>query len=237
MNGTAVTDLLLGLVGGVIYYGSAVPGSQILGRSLVRGRPGERRVALTFDDGPTPPFTEQILDILRQRNVPATFFVNGNHVQRFPDLLKRAHTENHTIGNHTYSHPFFYFKTPRRMASEIDRAQDSIERVIGLRPRVFRSPYGVRWFGLFGVLRHRGLHSVQWSDTGYDWVQRNSPAEIASKALKNLKDGSIILLHDGAGAGEPGHVDRSRTVAALPALIDGVQKAGYRFVSVEEFLA
>lgn len=220
-------------------YGCATPSSQLLGRCLVRGPVGGRRVALTFDDGPTPPVTDLVLDVLKEHGVTATFFVNGRWVERFPETLKRIQNEGHEIGNHTYSHLFLYFKTRRRMADEIDRTQDAIQRVIGLRPRIFRCPYGVRWFGIFSVLRRRGMVPVQWSDTGFDWVKKNKPADIARKTLKHLRDGSVILLHDGCGASQPGETkgDRSTTVAALPAIISGAREKGLRFVPVTDFLA
>lgn len=231
-----VIFLIIVWVVALLFYGCSVPSSQLLGPALVRGKSGKGRVALTFDDGPTPPCTDQVLDVLKKYGVTATFFVNGKYVVRFPETLRRAQRENHSIGNHTYSHLFLYLKTKRRMAQEIDSTQNAIEQVTGLRPRIFRCPYGVRWFGLFKVLRQRGMVAVQWSDTGFDWVKRNTPADIARKALKNLRDGSVILLHDGCGAKEPGETDHSPTVAALPPIIEEVHRRGLKFVSVNEFL-
>ncbi|MGH9454193.1 MAG: polysaccharide deacetylase family protein [Terriglobia bacterium] len=234
---TAWISTLAAIAVGVVYYGSAVPYSQLFGPGLVRGAAGSGCVALTFDDGPTPPYTDQILDILRESKVIATFFVNGKQVDLFPDTLRRIQAEGHTIGNHTYSHLFLYFKTRGRIAAEIDRTQESIEKVTGERPRLFRPPYGVRWFGLFPVLKDRQMKDIQWSNPSFDWARRNSPAKIARKALGDIGDGSVILMHDGCGSGDPGRVDRSRTVAALPSVIAGVKQAGLRFVSVDEFVS
>ncbi|MGH9327366.1 MAG: polysaccharide deacetylase family protein [Terriglobia bacterium] len=231
-----VIVLIVVWVVALLYYGCSVPSSQLLGPSLVRGPRGKQRVALTFDDGPTPPYTEQILDVLKHYGVTATFFVNGKQAERFPETLRRIVQEKHGLGNHTYSHPFLYLKSRRRIAEEIDRTQAIIERIVGQRPSTFRGPYGGRWFGLFRILRRRGMRSIQWSDTGFDWVKKNTPADIAWKTLKHLHDGSVILLHDGCGAREPGEVDHSFTVAALPAIIEGARKRGLRFVPVSEFL-
>ena len=231
-----VVLLIVVWVVALLTYGSSVPRSQLFGRSLVRGKAGQGRVALTFDDGPTPPCTDKVLNVLNEYGVTATFFVNGKWVDRFPETLRRIQREGHAIGNHTYTHLFLYLKRQRRMAEEIDRTQDAIERVTGQRPRIFRCPYGVRWFGLFAVLKRRGMTAVQWSDTGFDWVKKNTSADIARKTLKDLGDGSVILLHDGCGAKEPEEVDHSPTVAALPAIIKEVQKRGFKFVPVEEFL-
>jgi peptidoglycan/xylan/chitin deacetylase (PgdA/CDA1 family) len=194
-------------------------------------------VALTFDDGPASPFTEQILEILRARKVPATFFVCGKNVERFPEILRRIHAEGHTVGNHTYSHPFLYFRSRARIAQEIDRTQEAIEKVTGQRPWYFRPPFGGRWFGLYPVLRERGLRLVNWSDTGYDWKKGDtSSADIARQTLKGLGAGSIILLHDGFEADPPRQVDQSRTVSALPAIIDAAREAGLTFVSLSDFV-
>ena len=220
-------------LGGLYVYAWSVPTSQFFGPALIRGSAAGRRVALTFDDGPTA-FTEQILDILRAQNVPATFFVCGANAERYPQILRRIRAEGHAIGNHTYSHPFPYFRSRKRFASEIDRTQEAIAKVTGIRPAVFRPPYGARWIGMYPVLRRRGLRLINWSDTGYDWLEES---DIVRETLKGLGPGSIILLHDGKRAFPSQQVDRSRTVAALPAIIDGARQAGLTFVPVTDFLS
>jgi peptidoglycan/xylan/chitin deacetylase (PgdA/CDA1 family) len=219
---------------GLYVYAWSEPTWQTFGPALVRGPAAGRRVALTFDDGPASPFTEQILDILRQRQVTATFFVCGQNVERFPEILRRIQAEGHEIGNHAYSHPFFYFRSRAFMAAEIDRTQQAIEGVTGRRPTLFRPPFGVRWRGMYAVLRARGLRLVTWSDTGYDW--KYGTERIVGKTLEGLGPGSIILLHDGRRTYLPGAVDQSSTVRALPAIIDGAFRAGLTFVPVSDFL-
>ena len=223
---------LAGAVAAALYHACSVPSSQILGPTLVRRDAVGNRVALTFDDAPAHPFTAQILDILRNPRVGAAFFVCGKSVERFPDLFQRMRVENHVIGNHTYSHPLLYLKTRSRMAEEIDRTQAAIEGAAGVRPRIFRSPHGVRWFGLFDVLAERGLSAVQRSVASFDWQKKGCPA-----ALARLRPGSVILMHDGREPRSPDQVDAAVTVAALPAIIEGARKAGLEFVSVDEFLA
>ena len=222
--------------GALLYYACSWPTSQVLGKTLVRGRPGGREIALTFDDGPSEPFSGQILDLLRQHRASATFFCCGKNVGRLPDLVRRMRDEGHSVGNHTYSHPLFYLKSRAVIEAELDTTQDAISQVLGEAPCLFRPPYGVRWFGLFPALRERGLTDVQWSDTGYDWIVRYSPAEIARLTLAALKPGSIILLHDGREPRAPGTVDASTTVAALPAILEGARAAGFEFVPVDRFL-
>jgi peptidoglycan/xylan/chitin deacetylase (PgdA/CDA1 family) len=221
-------------VGSLYVYAWSEPSAQIFGPALVRGSAAGGRVALTFDDGPASPFTERILDILRDRKVTATFFVCGRNVQRCPEILRRIHSEGHEIGNHTYSHPFFYFRSRSFMAAEIDRTQELIEGITGERPVLFRPPFGVRWLGIYTVLRERGLCLVTWSDTGYDW--KSGTEDIVRKTLNGLGAGSIILLHDGRRTYPPGKIDQSSTVSALPAIIDGVLRAGLTFVSVSNLV-
>ncbi len=229
--------LVLALIaaGGITGYACAVPSSQVLWRAFVRGPAEGHRVALTFDDGPAPPFTEQILDILRERGVPATFFVCGKNAERFPQMVRRIHAEGHALGNHTYAHPFLCFRSRKRIAGEIDRTQSVIEEATGRRPRLFRPPYGIRWFGLLPVLRERGMSLVQWSDTGYDW--KSDTDAIVRATLDKLAPGAIILLHDGHEPAPRAGVNKASTVKALPAIIEGARNAGLTFVTLPELLA
>lgn len=221
----------------LFFYACTAPASQVLGPTLVSGPAAGNRIALTFDDGPAHPFTGQVLDILREARVPATFFVCGKNVERFPEIVRRMQAEKHTIGNHTYSHPALYFKTRGRIAEEIDRTQAAIEKAAGVRPRLFRPPYGGRWLGLFDVLEQRGMRVIQWSVASFDWEKKRGSDEIARMTLDQLRPGSVILLHDGREPRAPGDVDAASTVAALPAILEGARKAGLEFVSVDEFLS
>ena len=229
----AASVFALAAMFGLYVYSWSVPTWQLFGPALIRGPSSGRRVALTIDDGPTVPFTNQILDILGSKKVPATFFVCGKNVERFPQIVRRIQAEGHIIGNHTYAHPFPYFRGRKRFGSEIDRTQEAIEKITGKRPSIFRPPYGARWIGLYPVLRERGLHLVNWSDTGYDWLDNS---DIVGETLRRLGPGSIILLHDSRNIDLPEKVDRSRTVKALPAIIDGARAAGLTIVPLTDFL-
>ncbi|MFI5347926.1 MAG: polysaccharide deacetylase family protein [Elusimicrobiota bacterium] len=218
---------------GVLAYGLGAPTSTLLGPAMVRGvfvPGGPRQVALTFDDGPSVPYTGEILDILRKNHIHATFFICGENAERYPDLVRRIRAEGHEIGNHTYSHPWLYLMDRQKIADEIDQTQDVLQRITGRRPRLFRPPFGVRWFSLWPLLQSRGLTMVLWSMRGYD---AGSPASaIAEKTLSQLQPGGIILLHDGFETHKPAEVDRSGTVRALPAIIQGIRRAGYSFVPI-----
>ncbi len=220
---------------GLYVYAWSIPTLQLFGPAILRGPADRNRIALTFDDGPCPNYTEQILEILRSHHVKATFFVCGQNVERHPEILRRVQAEGHTIGNHSYSHPFPFFRSRAFFAREIDLAGVAIEKVTGKRPKFFRPPFGARWLGLRPVVERRGLRLVNWSDTGYDW-KLDTPG-IVRETLRTLGPGAIILLHDGRRTYPPARVDRSATVKALPAIIDGAVKAGFTFVSLEEMFS
>jgi len=225
----------LGLAFGLwFWWACSEPSSTFFRPVLSRGPQDGKRISLTFDDGPAEGFTEQVLAILREYNVPATFFVCGKNVEEHPDLLRRIVAEGHAIGNHTYSHLFVYFKSRRRIAEEIDRTQAIIEKVVGFRPAIFRPPYGARWFGLVPVLLKRGMRLILWSATGYDWSK--DVRGIIESAVRELKPGAIILLHDGRETRPAAEIDRSRTVLALPEIIIKARAQGYNFAPLEDFM-
>ena len=225
--------LAFGLFGGYVYAWS-IPTLQLFSPALIRGPAQGNHIALTFDDGPCPGSTEQILGILRRYQVKATFFVCGQNVERCPETLRRVQADGHIIGNHSYSHSFPFFRSRKFFARQVDLTQAAIERVTGKRPTFYRPPYGARWLGLQPVLEARGLRLVNWSNTGYDW--KLGTEEIVRETLKKLGPGSIILLHDGRNNLPPQSVDRSATVQALPAILEGARKAGFAFVSLEEMV-
>lgn len=226
----AVISLLILVIaaGAFISYALVAPRSQVLGKTLVKGVRDDTSVSLTFDDGPgiATPF---ILDELKAAGILATFFLCAQNVERFPELARRIAAEGHEIGNHTYSHPLLFWKTPGRIAWEITRAQQIIEQATGCRPRLFRPPYGVRWFGLFPILAANGLRTVMWSVSGADWAV---PArQIAGRVIGGTSPGSIVLLHDGVPPLENG--DRMATVEALRQIIPALS-ARYRFVMASQ---
>ena len=229
----AIVGLVLTLGAGFLFYACAVPSASIFRPVLSHGPSTDRRIALTFDDGPSP-YTSQILEILREHKIRATFFLCGLNVSRFPEIAKQIATDGHTLGNHTYSHPALWFRTRDKIAREIDLTQAAIEKVVGEKPRLFRPPFGVRWPGLMGILQGRQLQMVMWSATGYDW--KYDAKNIARSATRELHPGAIVLLHDGHATRPVEKVNRAETVKSLPAIIQFAKANGYEFNSVEHFL-
>jgi len=234
MIGFAIGFIMIGCAG-ALAYACIIPSSEVFA-PVVNRAPGESRsVVLTFDDGPAPPFTEQVLDILAEHRISATFFLCGKNVERHPELARRIVSEGHTIGNHTYSHPFLFARSRRFMAGEIDRAQEAIERITGVRPTLFRPPYGVRWFGLMPILRERGLKMVMWSVMGFDWKYQTQA--IIGAIRRRLHPGAVILLHDGHEQPPPAGIDQSSTVEALPTIIEEATRSDLSFAPIERFMA
>jgi peptidoglycan/xylan/chitin deacetylase (PgdA/CDA1 family) len=183
-------------------------------------------VALTFDDGPSSEVTPRVLDILRQRQAKATFFLVGQQVERNPELARRVSDEGHAIGNHTYSHPpLFCFLSPARLRAEIERAQDAILRVTGVRPRHFRSPVGLRHPILKLALERAALELVLWRLRTYD-TRAVTSETLRRRILERVRPGAIVLLHDRSGPGA------SAMLSALPDVIDGLRARGYELVTV-----
>lgn len=225
--------IILGCVAAV-GYACMVPTSEVFGPVLNRGPVDSNSTVLTFDDGPAPPFTEQVLDILAEHKISATFFLCGKNVERHPEIARRIVREGHSIGNHTYSHPFLFARSRKFISQEIDLAQEAIERATGVRPTLFRPPYGARWFGLIPALKDRGLRLVMWSVTGFDWKYKTEA--IIRVTSRKLHSGGVILLHDGHEQQPPDGIDQSSTVRALPAIIGAAKKAGLSFVPIEKIM-
>lgn len=223
----------LGIASGAasVYRATYAVRSQWLGRTHWRGRRDTEAVALTFDDGPGSD-TERILDILAERDVRATFFMIGRHVERFPETARRVVAAGHEVGNHSYSHPIYLYRSPGETRRQLERAQDVITDTTGVTPKFARPPCGVRTPAYFRAAQRFGLRTVQWDVAGFDW-KRRSGQRIAKRVLAKARAGSIILLHDGDSEGKQ---HRHETVAALPLIVDGLRLLGLGIVPLSELL-
>lgn len=192
-----------------------------------------KRVALTFDDGPSVPYTEQILDILKENNVKGTFFMIGKNAERYPALAQRIVAEGHTIGNHSFSHRSAKYFDGKKMRNDWQRGEAAIQGVTGQRTVLFRPPHGKLNGPILKLAKEKGWVAVEWTVSPKDW-SRPGDAAIVNRVLAKVKNGGIVLLHDGHPDNEKG--DRSHTVRALPALIAALRTQGYELVTVPELL-
>jgi peptidoglycan-N-acetylglucosamine deacetylase len=175
-------------------YAVRSPSCSWLAPSVCRGTTNRPAIALTFDDGPSES-TPELLEILARYRAPATFFHCGVHVRRLSSVAREVAAAGHEIGNHTETHPLLALQSSSFIYKELAAAQEAIEQAIGVRPRYFRAPYGVRWFGLRAAQQRLGLHGIMWSTMALDW-RLPAPA-IASRLLKGATPGAIFCLHDG----------------------------------------
>ncbi|MEU1510424.1 polysaccharide deacetylase family protein [Kitasatospora sp. NPDC005748] len=190
-------------------------------------------MALTFDDGPGPYATAELLTVLRQYGVTATFFVIGANVEKYPRLARRVAEAGHVLGNHTWSHPRLDDLSEPQIRAEIERTTELVVGVTGRRPTLFRAPGGHFTPATLAVCADLGLRPVSWSVDPEDWSNPGADV-IVDRVLAEARTGSIVLNHDGCLTpgflpARGGPADRSQTVAAvrhyLPRLVD----AGYRF--------
>jgi peptidoglycan/xylan/chitin deacetylase (PgdA/CDA1 family) len=210
--------------------------TQLFVRTIFRGPGSARAVAFTFDDGPDPTYTAQILDALREHDAKATFFVVGKAAEAHPELVRRIVADGHLVASHTYSHAHtFHLWRSRAMAADIARGIDAVEKITGVRPRFFRPPQGLRVPTLRDALAVLGSPPacVTWTVRGMDSVARSAES-IVARIEKGLTPGSIITLHDGTAFG--GLASRAPTVSALRELLAATEARGLRCVRLDELL-
>lgn len=192
-------------------------------------------MAPTFDDGPSET-TPAVLDLLREHDARATFFVVGRYVEEWPELARRAVAEGHELGNHTYDHvDAAHERDDNVLRDQIVRTSAALERVVGVRPRVIRPPYGKDVARVARLGRELGLtDTILWSAQGWDWDA--TPAEeIVELVLRDCAPGGIVVLHDGVPPG--GGPSREPMLAALAEVLDALTRDGYELVTVSDLLA
>jgi len=191
-------------------------------------RDGVKRIALTFDDGPHPRYTVEILDILAEFGISATFFVVGQNAVYHKELVERAAREGHEIGNHTHTHGHIVNLTEARFEKDIADCEAQLQKILGYKPTLMRPPEGVCNEIVKSVSERHGYTVVLWSIDTRDWAH-TPVAEICANVQAHARDGSIVLMHDFIGQNSP-------TPAALRRIIPMLQEAGFLFVTVSQLL-
>lgn len=219
------------------------PSNQLFGKTLVSGPPDRRVVALTYDDGPNPPYTDQILAVLRAEHVRATFFVVGRAVAAYPGVVKREAADGDAIGNHTWSHGHLVLYDAGGLRRTLQRTDAAIYAATKQHTRIMRPPFGARDWLVLDEARKLGYTPVMWSvPLANDWD--DPPARvIAARVLRYAGDGAIIALHDGnrgivcaGGNLSPRTCDRTADVEATRLIVEALKRDGYRFVTIPELL-
>lgn len=210
----------------VLFYGSYYINSGFYVKTASYASTAQKQMAISFDDGPLPEFTPQILDILKEKNVPATFFCIGKHADQYPHLLKQIHNDGHIIGNHSYTHgKWFDLLSAKKMYADLQQMNTITRQTIGVTPLLFRPPYGVTNPNLAKAIQQSGFTTVGWSVRSLDTVASHTD-KLLQRVVKKIKPGSVVLLHDTCAI----------TVATLPVLIDTVKAQGYDIVPLHKML-
>ncbi|WP_340005705.1 polysaccharide deacetylase family protein [Paenibacillus sp. FSL K6-0276] len=210
--------------------------TRILGWGVVSRGNAAKEVAFTFDDGPDPCYTPQVLDLLKEHDVKATFFVLGKKAEQFPDLIQRMHREGHQIGIHNYTHTSNWCYLPwTNRRKQVDRTADIVKRITGERPIFYRPPWGLLNLGDLVLIR-RSYRIVLWSVMVGDWKASVSAAQLKHDLLKKIKPGSIIVLHDN---GDTPGADREaplNMVTGLEEVLKEIPRRGLKGLRVDELL-
>ncbi len=217
--------------GGFMSYAVRGRSSSVFAPSVYHGNRSRPVLSLTFDDGPSES-TPALLEILAQHNVRATFFMCGRNVRRLPKIARDVRDAGHEIGNHSDTHPRFDFKSHEFIYRELALAQETILVHTGVRARVFRAPYGVRWPGLDHAQRRLGLTGVMWTVIGCDW--KWPAGRIARRLVQGSANGGILCLHDGRGLRQA--PDIRPTLDAVEIVLPRLQERGFQFETLSEML-
>ncbi|MDJ0466400.1 polysaccharide deacetylase family protein [Streptomyces sp. H27-C3] len=194
-----------------------------------------RTIALTFDDGPSPLYTPQLLAVLARHGITATFFVLGANAARYPGVIRLIAAHGHVVGNHTWDHPRLDRLPGSQVREQILRTQEVVTRTTGRPPTLFRAPGGHFAPAALAVCAERGLRAVGWSVDTVDWTNPGA-GRIAATVLEQAATGAIVLQHDGFLSYGPvpahqGRADRTQTVQAADRFLPQLLAAGYRFAT------
>jgi peptidoglycan/xylan/chitin deacetylase (PgdA/CDA1 family) len=220
------------------------PTNQMFGPTITHGPADRKVVALTYDDGPNPPYTSAILGVLERENVHATFFVVGRAVAQFPEVVRREVRDGDAVGNHTWDHPHLIVMSPPQIRRSLERTETAIQRAAGVRPKIMRPPFGARDWLVMQTAQKLGYAVVMWSvPLARDW-EYPSATVIARRTLSHVRDGSIVVLHDG-NRGQlclAQHVnlhvcDRRQDIQATKIIVETLKRRGFHFVTIPELIA
>jgi len=227
IGGAAITGLC------AAGYQSMAPTGQWFGRTFTGLEHGAKKLALTYDDGPSDPTTLELIEVLGKHDVHATFFMIGRYVQRHPDIARAVAAAGHVIGNHTFTHPNLIFSSTLQTRLQIEECTRSLTDAVGKHSRLFRPPFGGRMPRSLSIARSLQLEPIMWNVTGWDW---NTPSaeHVEHKVSNQIRGGDVILLHDGSHLRPD--VDRGHTVRATDRLIARYKAEGYEFVTIPEMM-
>ncbi|MGG3278753.1 polysaccharide deacetylase family protein [Paenibacillus solani] len=214
-----------------------IPGilTRIFGFRVFRRGTGINEFALTFDDGPDPVYTPRLLDLLKQYNMKATFFLVGSHAEKHPDIVKRIHSEGHLIGIHNYIHKSNWLMRPVTVRKQVKRTDEIIYSITGERSHYYRPPWGI--VNLFDFAKNTGCRIILWSSMFNDWRSKIGADKLTQRMLAKLNGGEVMLLHDcgttvGANPDAP-----EQMLIALERVLKVAEEKGMKSIRIDDMMA
>jgi len=221
-----VYPLLFVIYSLIVFRGCYYVGSGFFIKIVCKATADKKEIAISFDDGPAASYTKEILDVLKRENVKATFFCIGNRIAGNEEILKQVHTDGHLIGNHSYSHHFWFdMYSAKKMQADLEQMDQEMERVIGIKPKLFRPPYGVTNPNVKKAIINGGYTPVGWSVRSMDTVIKDQE-KLLTKINKAIEPGAVFLFHDTS----------KTTLGVLPAFLQEVKKRGYQISPLDKLL-
>lgn len=191
-------------------------------------------IALTFDDGPDPEYTPQLLDLLARYKAKATFFVVGSHAEKHPEILRRMHEEGHIIAIHNYVHKTNWFMRPKTVRAQIDRTSDVIREAVGIRSAFYRPPWGI--VNVFDFMNRNKMQIILWSAIFGDWSAKLGAERLKQKMMRKMRPGEVLLLHDCGRTPGADPTAPANMLIALEAYMEEATKRGFRFIGIAEMM-
>lgn len=210
----------------IVFYGCYYVGSNFFIRIVCKAETGKKEISISFDDGPAQNYTPEILRILQEENIPAAFFCIGSRIQGNEELIRQIKADGHIIGNHSYSHHFWFdLFSAKKMLADLQAMDGEVKRITGLSPILFRPPYGVTNPNLKKAIITGNYTPVGWSVRSMDTVIKEE-GKLLEKINRGIRPGAVFLFHDTSAA----------TVKSLPAFIKEVKKRGYNIIPLDKLL-
>ena len=210
----------------LVFWGCVNVSSNFFIKITCKSETDKNEIAISFDDGPATNYTPEIIRLLKNENIKATFFCIGNRIARNENILKQIHEDGHIIGNHSYSHHFWFdMYSAKKMQDDMKQMDDEMERVIGMKPKLFRPPYGVTNPNLKKAIIRGGYTPVGWSVRSLDTVIKDEN-KLLDKIIAGIKPGAVFLFHDTS----------KTTLHVLTEFIQEVKKRGYQIVPLDKLL-
>lgn len=216
---------------GVLLLLAVLPGNSFYGNVLTQAHTQRKIIALTFDDGPYPPYTQQLLKLLEQKHVKATFFMVGENAAEHPELVREVQSQGHLIALHAGYHRDLLKLSSDEMRANIAYGKSTLEGITGTAPRYMRPPHGFKDWSAINAIEAAGLLTTNWSIIPRDWTNPGAQV-IADRVLEKAEPGAIVLLHDGDSPKK--QAPRAQTIEAVGLIIDALRAQGYEFVTIEE---